>query len=377
MIHPSASGATSNNQSQNIDVQITGSDIIKNNISIKLNGKLMNLSAASYTNQLLSFSIVLVPGINTIVVDVQNDCGTDSEVFTIDFENCIAPSIVFNGVQTGLITLQQALALNITINEIFGPQNISYKLNGANISGLQFNAANNTLLGNISRSGDNYFTVSASNDCGTAIETLHVIYNDCKDPTISITSLGSLNGGTNVSVSNPGYTIMAILNNVKLTNEISVKHNGENINFSFVKGKLLSNVTLGPGLNNFNISVNTPCGEASENLTIVYDDCQPPSVTLKVPTSNAIQSTSQKVQIIAKLTNISDMSQITLSNNGSPVPFAYNNGIIKAQVTLSDGINTVVINAKNPCGEDVKCLITYEPCLIPDVVLNSSTPSVI
>ena len=26
-----------------------------------------------------------------------------------------------------------------------------------------------------------------------------------------------------------------------------------------LKGKLLSNVTLGPGLNNFNISVNTPC----------------------------------------------------------------------------------------------------------------------
>ena len=379
LIHPSASGGTSNNQNQNIDVQITGTDIIKNNISVKLNGKLMNLSAASFTNQLLSFSIVLVPGINTIDVDVQNDCGSDSEVFTIDFENCIAPSIVFNGTQTGLITLQQSLALNITINEIFGPQNISYQLNGANISGLQFNAADNNLSGNISLvPGDNYFTVSAANDCGTAIETLHVIYNDCKDPSISITSLGSLNGGTNVSVSNPAYTIMAILNNVRLTNEISVKHNGENINFSFIKGKLSSNVTLGPGLNSFNISVNTPCGEASENLTIIYDDCQPPSITLKVPTSNAIQSTSQKVQIIAKLTNISDLSQITLSNNGSPVPFAYNNGIIKAQVTLSDGINTVVINAKNPCGEDAESIsITYEPCLIPDVILNSSTPSVI
>ena len=124
---------------------------------------------------------------------------------------------------------------------------------------------------------------------------------------------------------------MASLSNVKLAKEISVKHNGKNINFSFVKGKLSSNVTLGPGLNNFNITVNTPCGEASENLTIVYDDCQPPSITLKVPTSNTIQSTSQKVQIIAKLTSISDMSQITLLSNGSSVPFAFNNGIIKAQ----------------------------------------------
>jgi hypothetical protein len=118
-------------------------------------------------------------------------------------------------VQTGLITMQQSLALNITLNEIFGSQNISYKLNGKNLSGLQFNATNNTLSGNISLApGDNYFTISASNDCGTAIETLHVIYNDCKDPVISITSLGSVNGGTNVSVSNPTYTIMASLSNV-------------------------------------------------------------------------------------------------------------------------------------------------------------------
>ena len=379
LIHPSASGATSNNQNQNIDIQITGTDISKNNISVKLNGKLMNLSAASFTNQLLSFSLVLVPGINTISIDVQNDCGSDSEVFTIDFENCIAPSIVFNGVQTGLITMQQSLALNITLNEIFGSQNISYKLNGKNLSGLQFNATNNTLSGNISLApGDNYFTVSASNDCGTAIETLHVIYNNCKDPVISITSLGSVNGGTNVSVSNPTYTIMASLSNVQLSKEISLKHNGKNINFSFVKGKLSSNVTLGPGLNSFNITVHTPCGEASENLTIVYDDCKPPSITLKVPTSNSIQSTSQKVQIIAKISNITSMSQISLVNGGTAVPFAFNNGILKAQVTLTDGINSVVLKAKNPCGEDTESIsITYEPCLIPQIVLNSSTPSVI
>lgn len=380
LIHPSASGATTNNQNQNIDIQITGTEVSKNNITVQLNGKLVNISAASYINQLLSFSIVLAPGINTISVNVQNECGTDTEVFTVDLENCVAPSIIFNGVQTGLITLQPNLGLNITINEIFGSQNISYKLNGKNITGLQFNAQNKILSGNIVLvPGDNYFTVSASNDCGTAIETLHVIYNDCKDPSIFITSLGSISGGTNVSVSNPAYTIMASLSNVQLAKEISLKHNGKNINFSFVKGKLSSNVILGPGLNTFNITVHTPCGDATENLTIVYDDCQPPSITLKVPTSNMIQSTTQKVQIIAKVTNITSMSQLTVLNSGSPVPFAFNNGIIKAQVQLTDGENAISITAKNPCGEDTENIsIVYEPCLIPEIVMNqSSTPSVI
>ena len=380
LIHPSASGATSNNQNQNIDIQITGTDVSINNIKVKVNGKLMNLSTASFTNQLLSFSIVLAPGINTISVDVQNECGSDSEVFTIDFENCVAPSIVVNGLQTGFITTQQNLSLNITISEIFGAQNISYKLNGQNIQGLQFNTQNKTLSGSITLvPGDNYFTLSASNDCGTAIETLHVVFNECNEPTIAITSSGSLIGGTNTSVNSPAYNLTANLGNVKLAQSITVKHNGENINFSFVKGKLSSNVTLGPGLNTFNITVQTPCGEANGNLTIIFDDCQPPSITLKVPSSNIIQSTTQKAQIIAKLTNISDLSQITLLNNGVSIPFAFNNGIIKAQVLLTDGLNNIFLEAKNPCGEDTESIsITFEPCQIPQIVLNpSTTPSVI
>ena len=380
LIHPSASGATTNNQSQNIDIQITGTDISKNNIKIKLNGELMEISAASFINQLLSFPVSLSLGTNNISVQVQNDCGSDSEEFTIDLENCNAPSIVFNGAQTGLITTQQSLGLNITINELLGSQNISYTLNGQGITGMAFNTQNNTLSGNITLApGDNYFTISASNDCGTAIETLHLIYNDCKDPLVSITSPGSSNGATDVIVSNPIYTIMANLSNVNLANEISIKHNGNNINFSFDKGKVLSNVSLSPGLNNFNITVHTPCGETSQNLTIVYDDCEPPTITLKVPSSNATESNSQKVQVIAKLSNINDAGQITVLNNGLSIPFAFNNGIIKAQVILTDGTNTVVINAKNPCGEDTENIsINYEPCLVPEISLNpSSIPSVI
>lgn len=379
LIHPSASGATTNIQNQNIDIQITGTDIVKNNIKVKLNGKLMNISAASYANQLLSFSIVLAPGINTISVDIQNECGSASEIFTIDFENCTAPSIVFNGIQSGLITMAPTLSLNMTVNEIFGAQNISYKLNGQNMEGLMYNAQSNSLYGNIILTpGDNYFTISATNDCGTAVETLHVFYNDCEIPKISISSLGSLTGGTNVSISNPSYTLMAQISHVELTKYISLKHNGQNVNFSFVKGKLFSNMTLMPGLNQLTLFVKSPCGDASADLTIVYDDCKPPIVSLKVPTSNVIQSTNQKVQIIAKITNITSNGQITVLNGNTSIPFAFSNGIIKTQVMLVDGQNAITIRAKNPCGEDTENIsISYEPCQTPQITMNPSTPSMV
>ena len=379
LIHPSASGATTNIQNQNIDIQITGTDVSKNNIKVKLNGKLMNISAASYADQLLSFSIVLAPGINTISVDVQNECGSASEIFTIDFENCTAPSIAFNGVQSGLITMESTLSLNITINEIFGARNISYKLNGQNMEGLIYNAQSSSLYGNIALApGDNYFTISATNDCGTAIESLHVFYNDCETPSISISSLGSLTGGTDVSITNPAYTLTAQISHVKLPKYVSLKHNGQNVNFSFLKGKLFSNVTLAPGLNKFTLSVKSPCGEASADLTIVYDDCKPPIISLKVPSSNVIQSTNQKVQIIAKITNITSNSQITVLNGNTSIPFAFSNGIIKTQVMLIDGQNSITIRAKNPCGEDTENIsISYEPCQTPQIIMNPSTPSMV
>ena len=380
MILPSASGATTNNQNQNIEIQITGSDITINNIAVKLNGAFINIASASYANHQLNFAVVLVPGINNISVVVQNECASDTKSFMIDLEDCDAPSIVFNNSQTGLITLQANLNVNITVNEVFGAQNISYNLNGQAIQGLQYNTQSNTLSGQIVLiPGDNFFTVSASNDCGNDVETLHVIYNDCKDPMIAITSQGSLNGGTNTTVTNSSYTIAANLSNVNTSNEISIKHNGQYINFSFVNSVLMSNVVLGPGLNTFKIVVTTPCGNASVELTIVYDDCQPPSISLKVPTSNAVLSTSQKIQLIAKLMNINTSSQITVQNGGISIPFAFNNGILKSQINLVDGNNSIVLNVKNPCGEDTELIIIeYLPCDIPEIVLdNSSIPSVI
>jgi hypothetical protein len=165
---------------------------------------------------------------------------------------------------------------------------------------------------------------------------------------------------------------------VKLPKYVSLKHNGQNVNFSFLKGKLFSNVTLAPGLNKFTLSVKSPCGEASADLTIVYDDCKPPIISLKVPSSNVIQSTNQKVQIIAKITNITSNGQITVLNGNTSIPFAFSNGIIKTQVMLIDGQNSITIRAKNPCGEDTENIsISYEPCQTPQIIMNPSTPSMV
>jgi hypothetical protein len=65
-------------------------------------------------------------------------------------------------------------------------------------------------------------------------------------------------------------------------------------------------------------------------------------------------------------------------NGNTSIPFAFSNGIIKTQVMLIDGQNSITIRAKNPCGEDTENIsISYEPCQTPQIIMNPSTPSMV
>ena len=379
LISPSASGSTTKEENQNIHAAIFGTSIDKNKIKTRLNGTLLSASALSYVNGSLRFSLVLIPGLNQISIEVENECGSDTESFTIDLEDCDAPGINFNGIQTGITVTESALSISMGVTNITGAQSISYKLNGKPVSAIQFNSQTNTASGNLKLTpGDNYFTVNANNDCGSDIETLHIIFEECKTPSISISSLGSSSGGTNVSVTNPAYVFVAAVQNVDLSSAIVLTQNGQRINYSLVNGTISSHVTLGPGLNTFVLEIKTPCGRVNSNLTIVYDDCQPPIIEIKEP-SGSMESTSEQIQLVAELTYASNNSQIILSQEGLIIPFAFKNGVLKAKVVLIDGENNVKLKVTNPCGEDTESItIEYLPCTIPEIILdNSSIPSFI
>lgn len=379
LISPSASGSTTKEENQNIHAAILGSSIDKNKIKTRLNGTLLSASTLSYLNGSLRFSLILIPGLNQISIEVENECGSDTESFTIDLEDCDAPVINFNGIQTGTTVSESALAISMGITSITGAQSISYKLNGKPISAIQFNSQTNIASGNLKLTpGDNYFTVTASNDCGSDIETLHIIFEECKTPSISISSSGSASGGTNVSVTNPAYIFVAALQNVDLSSAIVLTQNGQRINYSLVNGTISSHVTLGPGLNTFVLEIKTPCGRVNSNLTIVYDDCQPPIIEIKEP-NGSMESTSEQIQLVAELTYASNNSQIILSQEGLMIPFAFKNGVLKAKVVLIDGENNIKLKVTNPCGEDTESItIEYLPCTIPEIILdNSSIPSFI
>ena len=365
LIQPTASGSTTNDRVHEIEVLFTGSNIGSANIETKLNGKLLNKSDNdnwNFNQGVLKFNVTLINGINQITIEVSNDCGNESLTFTLDLEDCNPPSIVFNTPINGTIIQNSSINISAQIQNISGAQDLSYQMNGNVISGISYNATNGLISGNISLSpGDNYFTISASNDCGADVETVHVLFDECKIPNINIIS-------SNNEVTNDNYTFQASIGNMPTQNGITLTLNGQNVNFSYNNGMVTSHVTLQPGQNQFLILAVRPCGRDNENLSLVFNNCKAPSVSFDAPSSSNSVSDQAKYLMMASTNNIDNAYQINVKFNGSAIPFAFANNKIKALVMLDKGVNTFTIEVDNPCGEDEENMnVVFDPCLVPNL----------
>ena len=370
LINPTASGSTTKDRDHEIEVHLSGSNIDYRNIETELNGKLLNKSDNNnwnFTQGTLKFNVSLINGVNQISIEVSNDCGSDSMTFTLDLEDCNAPNIVINSPTQGLTVQNSSLNLSAQIQNISGAQNLTYQLNGVTLQGINHNSSTNISYGLITLApGDNYITISASNDCGSDVETIHVVFEECKIPNVNISS-------SNTEVTNDNYTFQASVGNMPTQNGITLNLNGQNINFSYNNGIVTSHVTLQPGQNLFTLLAVRPCGRDNETLTLVYNDCKAPSISIDSPSSNNVTSNQPKYQLIASTMNIDNMNQINITHNGNNIPFAFANNAIKVRANLNNGENIIKIEVENPCGQDAEIVnINFDPCLVPNISFNGN-----
>ncbi|MBT5933145.1 MAG: hypothetical protein HOH34_07370, partial [Flavobacteriales bacterium] len=375
LIQPTASGSTTNDRVHEIEVLLMGSNIGSANIETKLNGKLLNKSDNdnwNFKQGVLKFNVTLINGINQITIEVSNDCGNESLTFTLDLENCNAPIININSPLSGNTVQNSNLSFSAQIQNVSNTQNITYQINGGLLQGINYNTSNNTSSGIITLSpGDNYITVSAGNECGNDIETIHVVFDECKIPNINISS-------SNSEVTNDNYTFQASIGNMPTQNGITLTLNGQNVNFSYNNGIVTSHVTLQPGQNKFLLLAVRACGRDNENLNVVFNDCMAPAVSFDAPNSSNLVSSQSKYLLIASTSNINNAYQINVSLNGSTIPFAFANNKIKALVMLDKGVNNFKIEVENPCGEDEENInVVFNPCLVPNLAFSGNMAALV
>jgi len=172
----------------------------------------------------------------------------------------------------------------------------------------------------------------------------------CNPPTITVMS--------NNNVTNPSYTIQAIVNNA-VANHISVTVNGTQVNASFNSGNNLLTATtlLNEGNNEIVISVDE-CEPAQEKFIVQYTiPCNPISYNLVYPAQTNLTSSEAVVSSLNLLVNNVISSGVYVSVNGNVAPFVLTGSTLSvSNINLLNGANTVQVSLTNNCSNEV---ITY------------------
>ena len=342
----------------------------RNEILMKVNGiETTNFLYNPDTHQLESY-LNLQSGNNTIEISARNGCGTDKEISTIIFNNCIDPNVYFENVNSNTATAQVEQSAYTVQAQISNATSIEFTVNGVRSTNFTYNNATGQFSSNVLLNvGQNTIRITALNACGTDTGTSVVTYTDCADPLVNIA-----NGNNGfLSVSQYNFNLSAYVYNITDKNNISVRLNGSNKNFSFnTSTKLVSaSLVLNQGQNTIQVTATNNCGSDTETFTIEYTPCVNPSIQMIQPLAQST-ATSNGTQVVkAKMFNVANLNQIQLFVNGNLQQGGTFNAITRmfeASVGLNAGFNSIKITVLNDCGSDTETIsVNYNPCSAPDV----------
>ena len=381
-LQPNAPGTSTNQGALALSAQLTGSTqngqvlVLHNNIAVP---------NAQLVGNTIRANLTLSPGLNTFQVKYTNPCGTDQINSSINFQNCIPPVISVTSPVINTTLNNAALRLRATVSNVSSRNNIKVIFNGIEQNTFAYNnqtgqlELNTQLLPFL-----NTLTITATNDCGSDVETFTYTYDDCLAPIINLQ--GNLNNSSSnnpIVVTNSNFAVTATLQNMPFQNGLSVTNNGSpvaftfsNGNFNSVQATLTSVLNLQPGINQIVINAVRSCGQAAKIIYVRYDNCIAPQITLIQPTASGTTTNNQTLNLMANISNIASNQALQVRLNGVNVPFNWMNNQISSSINLVQGNNTIVIQATNTCGTDSETLlINYAQCQAPQITTTAAIPN--
>ncbi|MFM7667226.1 MAG: hypothetical protein ACKO7D_03455 [Bacteroidota bacterium] len=365
------------------------SDITVTNPEFQIEAKLINISNSnqislmnnigqsipfnfnSRTGKLLA-NVVLVPGENSFTIRVNNGCGTDSKVIRPTLLNCSLPSaVIINPTSSNATVKSPAFTLTVAVTGVTSIQGIKLMQNNVLLNGYSFNPNSGVLQASVNLApGKNIFNLELFNACGNNTVFSEVNYDNCTEPTITLFSPSST--GTTVNTSQ--FNLSALISGVTDKSQVVISQNNISKNtFTLTNGAVNLNTILNPGINTFIISASTRCGTASQTVTVNYQTCNAPIITLVSPQVNSTVTTSNQL-IKTSVVNVDSKENLLVTLNGlalKNINFVKNINSLEFPVNLTNGVNSITITASNTCGADVETIIiTYNPCIAPKINLS-------
>jgi len=350
----------------------------KNDVRLIVNGSSSSNFSFNSLSGLLTASVNLINGNNTITIKGTNNDGQDEETVNVRYQvtnTGNAPVVnLTQPTQNPYTSNSKTTTVKAKVLHVPSKSGILVELNGRRISQFGYTTTGHLNVQVSLQEGNNTIRIKATNAKGSDEETANIRYNKIENPpTVKITK--PLN---NAKVINAKVNLVATVTNAT-KNQITVLLDGKSIpNFNLVGTKLTSLLTIRPGVHKVIVRAKNKDGQVEDAVQFTYSlPISKPTVQITQPAKDGMTVRKSRINLKATTKNISNKKQITVLLNSKSVPFTLDTRTkqISAALTLKKGRNVVKIKVSNRGGEatDEKNII-YRT--VSDIPTGKSKPEI-
>ena len=348
----------------------------KSEIRVFLNGRSFTNFSFNSHNQEITANLNLEEGNNILLVRVQNNDGNSEDQVNVRYNKATnPPSVNISQPTNNANVSNDRVPLRATTRNVTSSNQIRIYLNGRSFTNFSFNRSRQEITATVNLdNGNNGIRIQVQNNDGTAEDEVNVRYlQPVALPTVDI-----IEPGNNTTSNQAQINLRADTRNVKSKNDVRIYLNNRRItsfNFNTSRQEVTANLTLEGGNNSIKVEVSNSDGNADDAVNVRYNPAKKPEVTISTP-GPAQSTTNQNSQPLeATVRNVDSKQQITITLNGRKwSSFDYNaqTDQVTARLTLTTGINRIVVSAKNSSGQsEASKVVTYKLVKLPKVVITS------
>ena len=348
-------------------------------------------------------SISLAEGNNHLLIKGFNEAGSAQDQLTVDFyvsEEIPLPMVRFVNPVIPVEVNNPRFTMSAETLNVPGRNDLRVTVNGSPINHYAFSTNGAVSADLILLEGVNDIEITASNEAGYASDRTSITYHPPvyqepvyhepvhHDP-VHQNPVVVRNSPPLVHIISPGVypfrtlerseELRATVLNVNSKENITLNINGINtrsFNFNNNTKVLTTRVNLQEGENVLSIYAQNEFGDDAKEQVFIKEtrSCPPPQIRLIDPGKGQTETNKQPYALSAEVRNITNSNQLSLTVNGKAVPFTYTNQLVSSPISLVSGLNTLLLNARNECGEDnALTRINYKP---PGLTVPCTPPTV-
>jgi hypothetical protein len=326
----------------------------KNNVRLTVNGSNISNFSFNSLSGLLTATVSLIEGNNTIRVKGTNDDGQDQATVNVRYkieDTGSAPKVTLTQpTQNPYTSSSKTTTVKAKVLHVPNKSGISIELNGRRVSQFGYTTSGQLSVQVSLQEGNNTIRIKATNAKGSDEKTANIRYNRTKNPpTVNISK--PLN---NAKLTSSKVSLVATVKNAT-KNQVTVLMDGKSVpNFSLVGSKLTALMTVRPGAHKVTVKATNKDGQAQDVVQFTYTaPLVKPTVRITQPAKDGTTVRTARVNLKASTTKISNKKQITVLLNGKSAAFTFDmkTKVISAVLTLKPGANTIKVRVSNTAGE--------------------------